>query len=141
MIPILFFSEHVVNPIPDSSVYQEILSKIITFENRSLISLTYIFCSDDFLLDINSRYLGHQYLTDVITFDHSEKALAVEGDIYISLHRVNDNSLLYSVSFLHELHRVMIHGLLHLIGYFDCSSSQKKLMRFKENLYLSYFVS
>ena len=116
---------------------------IISWLNRSLekekkISgeLNFIFCSDEYLLQINRQYLQHDYYTDIITFDYSQKNL-VSGDIYISIDRVKDNAATYKVSFQNELLRVIIHGVLHLCGYKDKTKADAGLMRKKEDYYLS----
>ena len=94
-----------------------------------------IFCSDPYLLNINIQYLGHDYFTDIITFDYSEKPV-VSGDLFISIDSVRENSVFYGTEFQEELHRVIVHGLLHLIGYDDHSDEDIKTMRSKENYYL-----
>ncbi|PHR73233.1 MAG: rRNA maturation RNase YbeY [Lutibacter sp.] len=98
--------------------------------------LNYIFCSDAYLLDLNIKHLNHNTLTDIISFDYTIGKL-ISGDIFISIDRVIDNSKSYKVTFLDELHRVMIHGILHYCGYKDKSKEDKLEMRSKEDLYLS----
>jgi len=98
--------------------------------------ISFIFCSDDFLLDMNKKYLSHDYYTDVITFDNSEENVFA-GDIFVSVDRVHENAELFGQSFIDELNRVMIHGILHLLGYDDATDSQKKIMRSKEDFYLA----
>ena len=105
-------------------------------------ALNYIFCSDSYLLEINKQFLGHDYLTDIITFDHAPDyagiypAGALSGDIYISIDTVRYNAEAYGEGFDRELHRVIVHGLLHLIGFDDTSASLQKEMRAQENLAL-----
>jgi len=94
-----------------------------------------IFCSDNYLLGINLQYLGHDYYTDIITFDYSEKP-KVSGDLFISVDSVRENAVFYGAAFEEELHRVIVHGLLHLIGYDDHTEDDIKQMRAKENYYL-----
>ncbi len=113
------------------------LREVITAENKKLGELNYVFCSDAFLADVNLQYLKHTTLTDIITFDTSEDVHLIAGEIYISIERVSENALKFNVSFDHELHRVMVHGVLHLLGYSDKTSQQKKIMRKKEDAYLS----
>jgi len=113
------------------------LRKVIKAENKKLGELNYIFCSDPFLADVNLQYLNHTTLTDIITFDTSEDVQLIEGEIYISVERVKENAQKYKVTFDRELHRVMVHGVLHLLGYSDKTSQQKKIMRKKEDAYLS----
>lgn len=106
-----------------------------------LASLNVIFCSDEFLLNINKTYLQHDYYTDVITFNYSAKEEPVEGEIYISIDRSAENAKTEKVSFTYELHRVMFHGVLHLCGLTDHSAFEKANMTKHENRLLSgYFV-
>lgn len=100
--------------------------------------LNYIFCSDIFLHEINKTYLGHHTYTDIITFDYSEKnSHEIEGEIYISVDRVKENAVTYQKTFHQELHRVIIHGVLHLLGYGDKTGEEQKEMRKKEEACLS----
>jgi len=94
-----------------------------------------IFCSDEYLLDLNKKYLSHDFYTDIITFDNCSNKI-ISGDLFISVDRVRENSRTYSSSFDEELHRVIIHGVLHLLGYKDKTKAQSKIMRDKENFYL-----
>lgn len=116
------------------------LKKSIAFlfarEKKVVEAVHYIFCSDDFLLDINRTYLQHDYFTDIITFPFSEDQSPVLADIYISLDRVFENSQSLNVSFQNELRRVVFHGALHLCGYKDKNKDQVKRMRNKEDEYL-----
>ena len=114
----------------------EWLLKIASLENGTIDSLSYVYCSDQRLLQINQQFLNHEDFTDVITFDLSDST-AIEGEIYISLDRISENAETFRTSFEHELCRVMAHGLLHLIGYKDKTESEKTLMRSKENTCLS----
>jgi probable rRNA maturation factor len=101
--------------------------------NFSLADIQYIFCSDEFLLDINRNFLQHDYFTDIITFDLSEKKTDLCGEIYISIPRVKENAKTYGNSFYTELHRVMVHGILHLCGLKDKTAKQEKEMRSAED--------
>jgi len=105
-------------------------------EGKELGELNYIFCDDDYLLDLNVKTLNHNTLTDIISFDYT-LGIVVSGDIYISYERVKENSLNLDQSFKDELHRVMIHGVLHYCGYKDKSDGDKLIMREKEDYYLS----
>ena len=96
-----------------------------------------IFCSDDYLLDLNQRFLDRNTLTDVIAFDYGEDHGVVSGDVFISLERTNDNARKFNISSQHELHRVIIHGILHLCGYSDKSETEKAEMTILEDKYLS----
>ena len=111
------------------------LNEIIIEENNSLGDIVYIFCDDDYLLAKNIKYLNHNTLTDVITFDYSKNKL-ISGDILISIDRVHENSNIFGVQFLNELQRVMAHGLLHLLGYNDKTEIEEKEIREKEDYYL-----
>lgn len=108
----------------------------INAESRKKGNVNYIFCTDDYLSEINVKYLKHNTLTDIISFDYSLDK-EVSGDIYISIERVKENSSLYNVSMKDELHRVIIHGILHFCGYTDKRKEEKLLMRKKEDYYLS----
>lgn len=112
------------------------ISNLILEENLKHEEINYIFCTDDYLLEKNIKYLKHNELTDIITFDYSVAKL-LSGDIFISIERVKDNSISYNVDEKDELHRVMAHGILHLCGYKDKSEEEKALMRNKEDYYLS----
>lgn len=122
----------------DEKKYAAWLQKVASSENKSIASITYIFCSDEYLLDINLRYLGHDYYTDIITFPYQED-MNIKSDMFISLERVKENAAEFNVSFDNELKRVMVHGLLHLMGYGDKTISDAKIMRSKEDEYLNIF--
>ena len=114
------------------------LKEVIAREHNALGELNYIFCSDAFLTDINKQYLNHNTLTDIITFDTSDGSRGViQGEIYISIERIKENAIKFKTSFQRELLRVMVHGVLHLLGYGDKTAQQKKIMRKKEDAYLS----
>lgn len=112
------------------------LKLVAESEIRRLGDVNIIFCSDPYILDINLRYLQHDYFTDIITFDYCEGE-KVSGDLFISVDTVRENALTYGAGFEEELHRVIVHGLLHLIGYDDHSEADRKVMRSKEDYYLS----
>ena len=114
------------------------LNQVISNEAKEEGDITYIFCDDDYLLEKNIRFLNHNTLTDVITFDYCE-GNSVSGDIFISIERVKENSEVFKVDFLTELNRVMVHGLLHLLGYKDKTERESNLMRKKENHFLSKY--
>lgn len=113
------------------------LEKIPAQEGKKLLGLQYIFCSDTYLLDINIRYLDHDTLTDIITFDNAETEGEIEGDIFISIDRVKENAIKFKVPFEKELARVLAHGALHLCGYGDKTASEVKIMRQKEDFYIA----
>jgi len=105
-------------------------------ESNSIKELNYVFCSDAYLLEMNQSYLNHDSYTDIITFDNSETNENVLGDIFISIDRIKENAKNFGVTETDELQRVMIHGLLHLLGYGDKSKTEKAKMTEKENYYL-----
>jgi probable rRNA maturation factor len=109
----------------------------ITKEEKTMGELNFIFCSDKHLLEMNIEYLQHDTYTDIITFDTSEGEDLIGGDIFISIDRINENALKFQKKPDDELHRVIIHGVLHLIGYSDKSANKKTIMRGKEDAYLS----
>ncbi len=111
--------------------------KSIEAEKKNVNFISFNFCSDDFILELNNNALKHNYYTDIITFELNNKNENIEGDIYISVDRVKENAKILKESFTDELHRVIIHGVLHLCGYKDKSSKESKKMREKENYYLS----
>jgi rRNA maturation RNase YbeY len=116
------------------------ISTIAQREGKSIFYLSYVFCSDDFLLSINQDYLNHNYFTDVITFDLSDPSESlVTGEIYISIDRVTENASLHNTPFFNELLRCIAHGLLHLCGYNDSSEKEKVLFRQLENKYINSY--
>lgn len=106
-------------------------------EGRTTGDVNFVFCSDDYLLTINKQYLKHNTYTDIITFDNSEHRYLLAGDIFISIDRIRENAGAYGVPVQDELHRVIIHGILHLCGYRDKSTDEQQLMREKEDFYLA----
>ena len=108
-------------------------------EKRRLHTINYIFCRDKRVLKINLEYLGHDYYTDIITFDFSEPDEPVVADVYISVDRVKENAVSHGTSIKEELTRVVFHGALHLCGYFDKTASQRKRIRERENYYLAKY--
>lgn len=113
------------------------LARVIEESNYEPGEISIIFCTDKVLLKINQDYLNHDTLTDIITFDHSEDPGRIEGDIFISIDRVKENAAQFGISFQHELHRVMIHGVLHLLGLTDKTKKAKQQMRSEEDRCLS----
>jgi probable rRNA maturation factor len=107
------------------------IENVVNSENKVLGEVNYIFCDDDYLLEINKQYLNHDYFTDIISFDYTEGSL-ISGDIFISIDRVKENANDFKVSFEDELKRVIIHGILHYCGYKDKSLVDEELMRSKE---------
>ncbi len=132
-----FFSEDTPFVLKKKRLCKEWLDRAAKEEKVTVSAINYIFCSDEYLLQINRQYLNHDYLTDVITFPYSEKPAALESDIFISVDRCRENAKTYDVRAEEEIHRVMIHGFLHLCGYDDKTPEEKKLMSQKEDYYLS----
>ena len=112
---------------------------MIRLNNHQTGHLSFVFCTDDYLLEANKKFLNHDYFTDIITFDYNELN-KVSGDLMISIDRVKENALTHQCSFQIELYRVIIHGVLHLLGFSDKSDIQSKKMRELENLYLTQLV-
>lgn len=134
---ILFHSE------TDFQLQQKLLHKnwlkaLASTENFKVGDINYIFCDDDYLLQINLQYLQHDTLTDIITFDYVEEKL-LSGDIYVSIDRVRENASIFGVSFENELHRVLAHGVLHLMGYKDKTDKDAKQMRKMEEFAIQLF--
>ena len=116
------------------------INSVIIEEGMIIGELVYVLCNDEYLLKKNIQFLNHNTLTDVITFDYSEDEI-ISGDILISTERVVENAKIFKVHYLTELHRVMVHGLLHLLGYKDKNEKDANTMREKENYYLNKFTN
>ncbi|NQV76428.1 MAG: rRNA maturation RNase YbeY [Bacteroidetes bacterium] len=136
-IPIHFFLEDISFTLKQKGPIRLWVKNTIIEEGFKLKELNFIFCSDNYLLSMNQNYLKHNTLTDIITFDNSEENRVIIGDIFISLERIRENAQSFKVTTESELHRVMIHGTLHLLGYADKGKEAKVLMTDKEDLYLS----
>ena len=135
---ICFFSEDITFNLQSKMIVKKWLKQVAEGAGYSIGDLNYIFCSDSYLLEMNKQYLGHDYFTDIITFDYCEGNV-LSGDLFISIDTVRDNASFYGAdSFENELQRVMVHGLLHLIGYDDHTPEQQAVMREKENYYLDF---
>ena len=137
MPAIQFFEEDIQFKLKNKTQVKQWINATILAEGYKLKELTYIFCSDPYLLQINQQYLDHDTYTDIVTFDNSEVKNVVVGDIFISIDRIRENARKYAVTESQELHRVIIHGVLHLLGYKDKSADDKEKMTQKEDLYLS----
>jgi len=122
----------------NEEVYTDWIENVLASEGKSLGELSYIFCDDEYLLEINQQYLEHDTLTDIISFDYTEGDI-ISGDIFISVERVQDNANDLNIPFNEELKRVIIHGVLHYCGYKDKSESDKALMRSKEDEKIKLF--
>jgi len=129
------FSEDIVFEYENAQKLNKWLISVIKEENYELDNLNIIFTSDNYLLEMNRNYLNHDYFTDVITFDYVEGVI-LSGEIFISIDRVGENAQKYNVEFIDELNRIIVHGLLHLLGYKDKTEAEKEIMTSKENFYL-----
>ena len=136
-MPIHFFSEDTPFQFSDNTQTSAWVTQVINQERRVLGDLNFIFCSDPHLHQMNLTYLNHDTFTDIITFDNSEAVEQISGDIFISVDRVKENAESLTSNFEQELYRVIIHGVLHLIGYNDKSIEEKTRMREKEDACLS----
>ncbi len=137
MPAIRFFEEDIKFKPKNKSALRQWIKETIMAEGFVLKELNYIFCSDAYLLNLNREYLNHNTYTDIITFDNSEIAKTVIGDIFISTERVKENANKFNLPEINELHRVMIHGALHLLGYKDKTKTSKNLMTQMEDKYLN----
>jgi rRNA maturation RNase YbeY len=136
-LPINFFTEEITYLLKQKTHLRDWINRTIISENYILEELSFIFSNDEYLLNINRQYLNHNTYTDIITFDNSGDKKLIHGDIFISIDRVKENSKIFTVLEKDELHRVIIHGTLHLLGYLDKGKDAKKMMTAKENYYLS----
>jgi probable rRNA maturation factor len=132
---IYFHSEETSFKLPQKRILKAWIEKTAETENKQLKELNIIFCNDTYLHKLNVQYLNHDTLTDIITFDYSEKPFTL-GDLFISIERVKENAKKFNVDFINELHRVIIHGTLHLLGYKDKKKEDKAIMKTKEDKYL-----
>ena len=132
---IRYFSEDIKFVLKDKLSNNRWLKMVAGSEIRTIGDINIIFCSDNYILDVNMRYLQHDYFTDIITFDYCE-GKKLSGDLFISIDSVRENALAYGAEFDEELHRVMVHGLLHLIGYDDHTPEEEKQIHEKEDYYL-----
>lgn len=112
------------------------IANTVRKEGKTIGEIQYVFCNDDYLSAVNLKYLQHNTLTDIITFSISQSAAVVSGEIYISIDRVHDNAQMLNLPFQQELDRVIIHGVLHLLGYNDHTDDEKQQMRAKEDYYI-----
>lgn len=132
---IQYFNEDVPLPKIKKRNSTKWIKETILSEGKRVGDISFIFCSDNYLLEVNKTYLDHDYFTDIITFDYVEGSV-INGDIFISVDRVLDNSVEFTTTFEDELNRILIHGILHLLGYKDKSKKDKLLMTEKEDYYL-----
>ena len=120
----------------DGKLITNWLKSVVKNENKSIGKISMIFVDDNYLLDVNIKYLKHNYFTDIITFNYNQ-GLNISGDLYISIDTIKSNAEFYQTNFKNELLRVIVHGVLHLLGYNDSNESEKKIMRDKEDYYLN----
>ncbi len=138
MAGITFFNEEIEFRLKGKQALKDWINIVIEKEGKKKGDISFIFCNDNYLSQINVQYLKHHTLTDIITFDYtSDNKGKVSGDIFISVERVKENAENLKIPFVNELHRVIIHGVLHLLGYKDKSKADKALMRQKEDNCLS----
>lgn len=130
-MPIRFATQSGDFEVPDAQKVQKWIAEVVRRRNRQVGNINYLFCGDDYLLQINQQYLDHDTYTDIITFDYVVGGL-ISGDIMISVERVGENAMKFGVPFVDELHRVIIHGVLHLLGQGDKSESEAREMRRQE---------
>jgi probable rRNA maturation factor len=134
---IKFFSEDIHFGLKNKKKIAEWINRVLISEHVKIsVNIDFVFCSDQFLLNINQTYLKHNFFTDIISFDLSDDNNHIDGEVYISIDRVRENGLIFGSTFENELRRVIIHGVLHIIGYKDMSRSEIKKMRQLENKYL-----
>lgn len=134
---IRFFTEDIDFTLPEKKYTKRWLNDVLQTEGYKADTINYIFCSDSHLLKINQEYLNHDTLTDIITFDYSDLPNTIESDIFISIERVRENASKLKRDLDEELHRVLVHGLLHIIGYRDKTAKEQQEMREKEDACLS----
>ena len=135
---ITFHCEDIQFDLPDDKQVIDWLKKVVVSEEKELGEISIVFTSDEYLLKVNNEYLKHDYFTDIITFDYCNDII-VSGDLLISVDRVQENAKSFGVSFITELRRVIVHGVLHLCGYKDKTDEEQTEMREKEDTYLAIY--
>lgn len=135
---IQFCSEDITFSLKEKLKHKAWLNEVAKQEGKKILELSYVFCSDNYLLQINQEYLNHDTLTDIVTFDNSEDPKKIEGDIFISIDRIKENGEKLG-TLETELERVMVHGLLHLLGYKDKKKEDKEVMTAKEDFYIKQY--
>ncbi|HEY0262102.1 MAG TPA: rRNA maturation RNase YbeY [Chitinophagales bacterium] len=139
-MPVHFFNSDVVFSLKKKDVLQKFILQQFKKESGFSLSLSCVFCSDEYLLKVNQDFLQHDYYTDIITFPLEQTKRKITAEIYISIDRVRENAEQHNVTFKEELHRVIFHGTLHLCGFGDKTESEQKTMRKKENEWLALFL-
>lgn len=138
-MPISFHTIDIKSPPLKKAVLKKFIATQSMKEVKKKLNITYVFCSDEHLLNMNKQFLEHDYYTDIITFPLFENEKEIEAEIYISVDRVKDNAIKLKTDFQEELHRVIFHGVLHLMGYKDKSKADKETMRGMENKWIRQF--
>jgi rRNA maturation RNase YbeY len=136
-----FFSHDIPTRLENTTNLKHFIESIFEKEMKNLDSINYIFCSDRVILEINKKYLNHDFYTDVITFDLSPNKIAIAAEVHVSIERIKDNAKQLGVSIKSELHRVIFHAALHLCGYDDKKKKDKEIMRKKENYLLTKYFN
>jgi len=126
--------------IQNDSLLSQWLEQVIVYEEKKIGEINFVFCDDDYLHKMNVEFLNHDTLTDIISFDYTVGKI-IQGDIFISIERVTDNATDFKVNFEEELHRVMVHGILHYCGYKDKTEEDANMMRSKEDYYLNLLAN
>ena len=141
VMPVQFFFNETRISLKNRRALKSFIVKVFIEKKKELTSLNYIFCTDPFLLEINQHFLNHDHYTDIISFDLSGKKESIEGEVYISTDRLKENAKLNKVPVKEELHRLIFHGVLHLCGYNDKSTSDKRKMTKEEDRLLQDYFS
>lgn len=138
-MPITFYTAEIKMPAIQKTALKNFITSRVLKEAKKKLRIAYVFCNDEYLLDMNRHFLDHDFYTDIITFPLHETKKEIEAEIYISVDRVRDNAARFKTDFMEEFHRVIFHGILHLMGYNDKSKADKETMRHKENEWLRKF--
>ncbi|MDR7128481.1 rRNA maturation RNase YbeY [Algoriphagus sp. 4150] len=138
-MPVNFFTEDISFSLKEKRKRKAWLKQLAQAEDNKIADLNYVFCSDEYLHNINVEYLDHNTYTDIITFDNSDEEGTIEGDVFISIERVKENAETLKIQLEKELSRVISHGLFHLLGYKDKSKTEASLMRSKEDFAINLF--
>lgn len=136
-----FFSHDIPTSLKNTASLKNFIESIFKKERQSLDSINYIFCSDKIILEINKKYLNHDFYTDVITFDLSPNNKAITAEVYISIERIRENAKQLGLTIKSEFHRVLFHAALHLCGYNDKKKKDKEIMRKKENNLIAKYLN
>lgn len=138
-MPVVFYNADIKFTLKQKRLFKLFVANRAAKHGIKALAVSYVFCTDEYLLDINRRFLNHDYYTDIITFPLTEEVGKVEAEIYISIDRIKDNAQKLSIPFEDELHRVMFHGVLHLLGFKDKTKAQQQEMRNKEDEWIKAY--